>query len=279
MLPIIAMVLLVGPARAQQVSPSFETVSIRRNTNQAIPLAVRFAPDGAFAMTNTPVSQIVQQAFGPLADWQVAGLRDWMHTERYDVAATADPSVRSPTPEQRQAMVRGMLTERFKMQAHFEMRDLTVYNLVVARRDGRLGPQIKPIQEDCDAIRAAAVAAAKAAGTPLAPPPPTGPIPTCFARSLNRRWEGDIRFEQIASRLQLMLRRPVVDKTGLSGYYHIDFAYRYEPLSIAAQATNADADGASLFSLVQDQLGLKLQAAEGPVRVLVIDRLERPTEN
>jgi uncharacterized protein (TIGR03435 family) len=268
--------LAVGAGQARQADPAFDVVSIRRNTDPAVRSAFRTSPDGGIVFTNIPLASIVsQRAFEPLNEWQVAGMPDWARTERYDVIATGDPAVPAPTPEQRQAMVRGMLTERFRMVTHFETRELPVYELVIARGDGKLGSKIRPIQEDCVAIRAAA-AAAREAGRVPAPPPPAEPIPTCFFRMANGRWEGDVPFELIPARLQTLLRQPVIDKTGLNGYYHIDFEYRFETALTVGQNASTDV---SLFTLVQEQLGLNLKSGRAPIRVLVIDRLEPPTPN
>jgi uncharacterized protein (TIGR03435 family) len=196
------------------------------------------------------------------------------------VNATGDPDVPSPTPAQRASMAEAMLHNRFMLETHYESRERPVYNLVLVRKDGRLGAGLRAIQDDCAAIRAAEEAAR--AAVLRAPGPPTRPAGPCFFSRVNNRLEGGVTIDLLAIIVQGLLRQPVMDKTGLHGYFHVDFTAGVEPqLTVATPGTTVNEPGAvpSIFTALQEQLGLKLEAARASLRVLVIDRFERPSEN
>src|SRR5687767_9778735 len=176
-----------GPAQTTPASPSFEVVSIKRNVaDRAGGLPVNSTtiqrPDGGFTMTRVPVAILISRAYPPNPPADMVGLPEWARTEFYDVSATSP--LAKATPDDRISMLRQMLADRFKLSVHFEKREQSVFDLAVARSDGRLGPNIKPVDVDCDAKLAADRAAAEAAlqaGTPAprpqfpdlnAPPPP-----------------------------------------------------------------------------------------------------------
>src|SRR6185369_232153 len=109
-------------------------------------------------MINVNVGNIIGRAYGTIpAD--MAGLPDWDRNERFDVSATS--SLARATAEDRAAMLRAMLTDRFKLAVHVEKRRQPAYDLVLARKDGRLGPGLKPIDADCAKIREERTAAAE----------------------------------------------------------------------------------------------------------------------
>ena len=200
-------------------------------------------------------------------------------------------------------MLRAMLADRLKLAAHFEKREQQVYDLVVARSDGKLGSGLTPIDADCAAKVAAdraAAAAAINAGTP--PPRPqmpdfNVPPPACTLRtvSLGLRdrqtgrpgnplrpgdlMEGEATMETLAQVLRLSTARLVVDKTGLRGSYRISmtfdgFGSRRGP-EIAAPPDAMP----TVFIAIREQLGLELKSSKAELDTLVIERLERPTEN
>jgi uncharacterized protein (TIGR03435 family) len=183
-------------------------------------------------------------------------------------------------------MMKALLADRFKLAVHVEQREQPVYDLVLARSDGRLGPGIKPSEADCIARAAAqrAVAeAARAAGT-LPPPPPrpdfTAGVPPCTMFMTGPRMEGDATMEALARLLRGATGRMVVDKTGLTGSYRLVMEYdRLAAIRGPDAAPTAGSPPPSVFTAVQDQLGLKLEPSKALLDTLIIDRLERPTEN
>jgi uncharacterized protein (TIGR03435 family) len=269
-------------------------------------------PDGGLTMLNVPTALLIARAYSGTTNSgatsaDVVGLPGWATTERYDVVATS--SLSSATPEQREAMLRAMLADRFKLTAHYEDREQPVYDLVVARKDGRLGPAMKPSEADCVATAAERGARGRGRGVPRGAgggvPPGTGPgagfngagrrggqaaggsdrnvpPPPCSFRMTGDRIEGDTTMTALARVLRVPAGRFVIDKTGLTGSYRIlltlDRAPEQGGRGPRTETPSADL-APSIFTAIHEQLGLKLEPAHTVRETLVIDRLERPTEN
>ena len=268
--------------------PRFDVVSIRRNTSNVLGSnGSSERPDGSFTLLNIPIMTLIGRAqFPAIAPIDMVGLPEWAQREPYDVSATS-PLRRPATPEERAAMLRAMLAERMKLVTHVETREMPVYDLVRARGDGRLGPGIKPSETDCVAKAAAdraAAEAALAAGTP--PPRPSipdmnAPPPTCGPIRVTNGMEGDTTMENLARLLRGVggAGRPVIDKTGLAGSYRIKLEFdRSAGLTGPSLSPSAPALP-TVFTALQEQAGLKLESSKAQRDVLVIDRLERPTDN
>jgi uncharacterized protein (TIGR03435 family) len=211
----------------------------------------------------------------------------WATSEQYDVNATA--LLKNPTIEDRQAMMRALLAERFKFAAHLETQEQPSFDLVLARKDGRLGPGLKPSEVDCVARAAAqraAADAARAAGAAPPPPPTFSPpapgsvVPPCSSRMMGNAFEGDLTMASLATLLRSMAGRYVVDKTGLTGNYRakLEGVRLLQGPGLDPAAGGAD-ELPSIFTALQEQLGLKLESSRARVEVLVIDHIERPSEN
>jgi uncharacterized protein (TIGR03435 family) len=214
-----------------------------------------------------------------LIDSRVLGGPDWIDSERYDIVAKSSTEFRpSPDGPARDLllMMRSLLEERFKLVAHREARELPIYELVVARADGRLGPGLHKSDVDCDAI-----GAAMRAGT-LPPRPPNEPPPCRLMGGPARTIAGGATMRQLAANLSVRQERLVVDKTGLSGRFAFNLAWTPDQVPTGAPPPGIppiDPNGPSIFTALQEQLGLRLEPAKGQVDVLVIDRVEHPTED
>ena len=202
--------------------------------------------------------------------YHIVGAPDWIENERFDIEAKADrdnpPQADAPAPELL-TMMRNLLAERFKLMVHQESREQPVYALVAANADGAPGPQLRRVEVDCAAETARAMAARRGG----APPPPTDPnkMPPCgFRVRPGHVMAKGATLQQLTRSLLWILGRTVVDRTNLSGTYDIDLE--------SAPEETAAAKGPSIFTAVQEQLGLKLDSQRAAVDVLVIDRVERP---
>jgi uncharacterized protein (TIGR03435 family) len=269
--------------------PTFEVVSVKANRTGA-PGGSLVMPPGRFSATNIPLKVLVTNAY-QLSFFQVVGGPDWVGADRFDVAARAPDGT---PPEQTRAMVRTLLKDRFKLVVHMETRDTPIYALVKARADDRLGPNLKPSTTDCGPIReqrAAAIAeAARGRGgrVPVPPPPaPNEPV-VCQMRVSGRGSAtltyraGNITMSALANALRPYVGREVVDRTGLGGEFDFDLQFAPPPTTGSIDAGVPVApldDAASIFTALQEQLGLKLESTRGPVELMVIDGAERPTEN
>ena len=286
----VAAVMLVAASQAfaqTPPGPTFEVVSIRPHTTDPNSGSWQQRPDGGYVMVNGSIRRLIATAYPTSSPTGIVGLPSWAESERYDVTATATLSA-PPTPDERREMMRAMLADRFQLRVHYESREEPAFALVLARGDGRLGPEMKPAETDCEAQVAAErerVEAARAAGVPPAPPRFTPPAPDappvpCTLRMIGEVMDGDVTLETLARMLRPSAGRPIVDQTGLTGYYHI--VLRYDQLaSIRGPATAASepGDAVSIFTALPEQLGLKLEPTRATLDVVVIDSIERPSAN
>jgi uncharacterized protein (TIGR03435 family) len=279
----------VGP----HVDPNtrFEVAVIKAVADTNGQVLMRMAP-GRFE-SSVPVGVLLRQALQK-PDYQIVGAPGWMDTQRYSIIAKPPEGV---PPTAISVMLANLLKDRFQLATHLETREQPIYHLVLARADGRLGPELKRTSAECQAIITERIAAAQAAaagrgGPPPLPtfPGPNDPLPCGFARipvGLVAA-SGRTIAEFARGTLSDLAGRPVIDKTGLTGMY--DFTLKYapdgrvagplgliSPPPLGAPAQALDPDAPSLFVALQEQLGLKLENARGPVEVVVIDRMEQPT--
>jgi uncharacterized protein (TIGR03435 family) len=256
--------------------PGFEVVSIKLSPAPSGDVVrsnlFRQRPDGGLTVTRMFIGNLIARAYAPIIRFDIVGLPDWASRDFYDVSATSPLS--SPTAQQRTAMLRAMLADRFRLLAHTERRELPSYDLVLDRKDGRLGPGLAPLDLDCEAVLAARREAAA-----TSPPPEIDsdkPPPCTLVGSLNAI-RGDVAISVLAQMLLGPTGRHVVDKTGLRGTYRINLTYELANVALGAVAPPENA--LSVFTAVREQLGLRLEPSRAERDVLVIDRLERPTEN
>jgi len=252
----------VGAPPAATASASamrFDVVSIKRNeTDHMGPAMVYSAPESdTMTLVNMSPHMMIGTAYGlPLHD-QIVGLPSWTDAETYDMEGKISEenaaAFRRLLPMQRNPILRSVLADRFHMTCHFETRTEAAYALVVAKK----GPKLTEV-------------AARTLPNGLQDP---GGIRT--ARNAIVATAAPISL--LLAELQGRLGRPAIDRTGLSGRY--TFRLNWTPDSPSApNAPDADS-GPSIFTALQEQLGLKLEATHAPVQVLVVDHIERPTEN
>lgn len=273
----------------------FEVASVKANKSGPMMSMMRTVPS-EFRMTNIPLRLLITQAYR-LSGYQLVGGPSWLDSERFDIVAKAPGGSR---PDQTMLMLRGLLAERFKLKVHGETRETQIYALVLARSDGRLGPKLSKSTDDCEKIladRRAAAAAARAGGAGPVPFTPPGPNekPVCTINMrpitvtngmpvLNFRGGGQ-PMQVLVSQISSFVNKRVVDRTGLTGLYDFELQFSMGgqmPLTTQAAGgatpTAPIDDGPTMFDAVRE-LGLKLESERGPVEHLVIDSVERPTED
>ena len=277
---------VIGHAEAPAAGPTFDVVSVKPSPPQTGGLVFRInavtqRPDGGVTIAQAIVQLLIASAYPGTDLNDMVGLPAWAADDRYDISATA--SLSSPTNDDRVAMMRAMLADRFRLLAHTEHREVSSFDLVLARDDGKLGPNLTPSDVDCEALAAARRAAAEEArrnGTP--PPPPTrfdpNAPPPCAMFGTPTGFRGDMSIDALASMLRGQAGRVVVNKTGLRGTYRVSLTFS-RALGRGPDVAPLPDDGPSVFTAVREQLGLKLDPSRTERDVLVIDRLERPTEN
>ena len=237
-------------------------------------------PGGQWFAQNTEFISILRSAYTAFAlPGQIVGGPEWVNTARFDINARAEDN---PTADVMTEMLKGLLADRFSLKVHTEPREVDVYALVLAQPDGRLGPGIKASTKDCQAVEDARQKAAAngAAPTPTAPRP--GARPECGMVSLNmncvqRLATDGLPISAIATGIQSTAGRPVVDRTGLSGRWDVELSFACAA-GLQAASDRPDAP-VSVFTAVQEQLGLRLEARKEKMDVLVIDAVEMPRPN
>jgi len=247
-LVLVAACAALGAAEGQ----SFDVASVHQNKSGTTQTSINYTPGGV-TFTNLQLRAIIQFAYGINQPARLAGVPDWANSERFDIVAHGAVT----SVEVRRLMLQTLLADRFKLAVHTERRSLPIYTLVLARSDGKLGPTLKPSTADCAAQR-------------------------CGARTVA---PGDVNLTGVqmgafAAMLSITQGRSVVDGTGLTGMYDIHLAFAPDTtVGPGAAETAALDDRPSIFTALQEQLGLQLQPGTRPEDVIVVDRVSHPDEN
>ena len=274
---------LQGSAPASPGPQTFEVASVKPNRTGDARSMLGMPPGGRLTATNVLLRTLVQQAF-QVQDFQMAGGPAWIDSERFDVDARAGREI-PPSPPgtigPMQAMIQALLADRFRLRTHREVREQPIYSLVLARDDGRPGPQLRTAGNECAPVKVPG-------GFPAPPPPPGGPQ-AAGAPAVCPSLAGPffisgrrMTMAQLASGLATRVGRMVVDQTGLPGNFDFELSFTPDnaPPGQLMRFNGVEFDaGPSIYTAVQEQLGLKLESTRGPVEVLVIDSVERPSEN
>ena len=270
---IVAAVTASAPVASQDAgAAAFDVISIRPQDGD--PSFIPSTPR-RFVDVNATLRSLVTWAWD-VRGFQVEGGPDWAGSQRFDVSATTSRPVSETTMR---LMVRQLLADRFRLQTRVETREMTRYALRMARTDGRLGPSLQRATRDCSAILAARFGA---------PAPADSGEPECpwrvgISPPVARMMVDGTPMRAFAGLLERLVNRKVVDETGLQGAFDIrlEFSSDQMPIPIPPGDTPpaAPRDGLSLFTALEDQLGLELRSVRGPVDVIVIESAERPSPN
>lgn len=252
--------------------PPFEALSVKRNSDVGMGKMSGASFPGQFRIVNIPLHFILLEAFG-VREHALVGSPTWARDERFDLLGTFPAEVIAGRDGYRR-MLEKALVERFGLKRHRETRALPIYRLIMARSDRRLGPDLKPSTVDCAQWLAEKKPRA-GAGTPSRVAP-GGRRPACD--SLPTRQfiaAGTQPISVLARSLESLTGRFVVDETGLEGNFDYDLEFT-RTLETASTPTAGDGKP-SIFTALQEQLGLKLESDRRPMPVVVIDAISRPT--
>jgi uncharacterized protein (TIGR03435 family) len=242
--------------------PQFDVISVKPSKDNRT--SVQFTPDGMRG-TGVTTQFLLFEGFGGINQNQVIGEPSWSTADRFDieakVAAEDLPTMARMTFEQRRTMFQQILAERFKLVAHHETHELPIYQLVIGKNGSKL-------KESAPDDPSSATPARKGMMFGLGKVTATGGSMSMFITPLSRQ-----------------LGRIIVDKTGLTGKY--DFTLEWTPEGGAPPPAGASPSGAAppdqpgpdIFTAIQEQLGLKLEPTKGPVDVIVVDHIEKPSAN
>lgn len=267
---IIVAVTLSALAGAQSSNPAFEVASIKPNKTGSNRVNIAPQPGGRFTATNVSAMDLIAIAYGTSGAFpraNIVGAPTWLGRDRFDIQAKA---VGSPTQEEFALLLRSLLADRFRLTTHLETRERPIYTLVLGRKDRTLGAGLRPSALNCagapDSLpvgceMVSVPGTLKALGTPM--------------RALTRMltsWVDD--------------HREVRDETGLTGTFDMEMTWTPTRMptvppdaspELARALQSADPNGPSLFTALEEQLGLKLIAGKDRADVLVIDHIEPPT--
>ena len=275
---------------AQSAAPAFEVASIKRNKSGDGFMGMGMQPGGRLTMMNMPVRQLIVRAYG-VQPYQVLGGPSWITSDRFDITAKAPGDA---SPQQMNAMLETLLADRFKLKVRRETRQSDVYRLVKARADGKLGEALKPAAVNCDMARGRAAGPVPGPGAGPAPargPAPGGPMmgPCQFLIAPGRFQVAGQSMAAFANSLGMQVGRPVLDESGLQGAYDFTLTFMPDPGGRgmpagppppgAPELPPIDPNAPALPTALQEQLGLRLESAKGPVEMIVIDSIDQPTED
>jgi uncharacterized protein (TIGR03435 family) len=271
--------------------PSFEVASIKPSDPGQPGSSIMNQPGGRMVIRKMPFRALMTFAYG-VRDFQISGGPGWATTDFWDMEARAEegsipPPTGSPDPNTPNPMairLQSLLEDRFQLKIHRETRDLPIYELSIAKG----GLKMKS-SEDQTPFRP------PQRGAPLPPPmQPGGGMPRFSLRMGRGSMEAvAMAIPNIVQAFSSQLGRTIVDKTGLKGLYDLKLQWTPDGPALGGPvgpggppgpggpeaAPPIDPNGPSIFTAVQEQLGLKLESAKGPVEVLVIDSVQKPTEN
>lgn len=260
---------------SQPAPLTFEVASIKPSPPDEQHFMIQFQPGGGLRATGVTLKMLITQAYD-VREFQVSGGPGWINTERYDIVARPEHNADSDLPpedprkmsdeqrktlgEQLRARLVALLADRFRLKVHRETQQAPAYALVV----GKNGPKLKQAEAGSE------------------------------ARGRMRMGRGElngdgVKLEFLAQVLANQLGRPVVDKTGLTGNYDIKLAWTPDPGQPAPPPLGPppglepspvpDPSGPSIFTAIEEQLGLRLESQKGPIETIVIDSVEKPSEN
>jgi uncharacterized protein (TIGR03435 family) len=255
------------------VTPAFEVASVKLVKEfPPPPFGCGFGPGGRFRGVGT-AQWFIACAYGipaARAHEEISGSPNWLDVDLFAIEARSAPESVSRSQADGLVMLRSLLAERFKLAVHREAKEIPIYALVMARRDGKFGPRLLATPSQC--------AAWIGGGRQGAPPTIPGDLP-CGRQVVNALGfrSTAMPMSQLANLLSPRVERLVQDQTGLTGTFALDLQWRQGDGPLGADL--ADNLPTSVFTALQEQLGLKLESRKGRVDLLVIDHVQRPTPN
>jgi len=244
-------------AQSPVARKQFDVAAVKLNTSEDRHFEFHNLPGGNLTATGVTLKMLLMQAYS-LQSFQVSGGPDWINVARWDIRAKTEGIDGRLPRDEFGRMLRALIEDRFQLKVHHETREMLVYALLVAKT----GPKLTPHAGESKPGR------------------------------LDRGW---LSFNKrgtaaLASELSLQMGRMVIDKTGLPGDYDFELHWTPEPGQAGAEAMGlppeasdgpqpVDTNGLSIFTALPQQLGLRLESQKGPVEMLVIDHVERASEN
>jgi len=254
---------------------AFEVASVKSNQSDAVatsrfPLGSGdgFAPGALFSATNQPLIVYLRFAY-KLGQSDLLSLPGWIYEERFDIESRAPGS---PTKDEMRLMMQSLMAERFKLRTHTERRTQAVFDLMLAKA-GTTGPQLQRHPDEGSCTTASRLQ------LPPIPCGSVGPAPASMP-GRGRIVANGLTMTRLASFLKnpfTGVDRPVVDRTGLTGAFDLSVEWSLAPDPAPSPNSQVEDSRPTFLEALREQLGLTLKSTKGPVDLLVIDHIERPT--
>jgi uncharacterized protein (TIGR03435 family) len=277
---VVCLLILSSAAIAQvgqkDTRTEFDVVSIKPAAPDEIGHRFLFTPGGRLTVTNLTLKELIALAWR-IQPYQISGGPPWIDSARYHISAKPETP---PKQSEILLMVQSLLADRFQLTVHHETKEVPIYALVMAKRDGQLGPGLTESQE-----RVCAPGDSSLAPTRIEP----GKLPEVRCGTINMSPRlvraASVSLPVLAETLSEVLGRTVVDKTGLTGTFDIKLEWTPDEVQAmqlppdGSQPSPSDSTRPSIFTALQEQLGLKVESRKGLGEILVVDRAEKPSEN
>ena len=247
-------------SRADAKAPAYDVVVIKPNKSNSDSISANTGED-TYTATNVSLKMIMQNAYDIKIDL-IHGLTGWADSARFDVQAKivdmSAEAIKKLTPEERRAMLRGLLEDRFQLKVHKQFETLPVYEMIIAKSGSKL-KEVEPPKPDSEIDEHKTLDGIERGNMRM---------------GSTQLFAHDVGLSLLTSVLSHQLHRTVIDKTGLRGKY--DLALNW---STDDPAASSDSSAPILFTALEEQMGLRLQPAKGAVETLVVDHVEMPKEN
>lgn len=270
---VVALVILAPACLALAQSSSskraqFEVASLKPNKSAGSVTKLLYLEGGRFSATNASLKNLIGYAY-KAQYFAISGGPAWIDSDRFDIEAKAEDS--DATHAQIEAMLQSLLADRFRLTVHRETKQVAVYVILPAKKGTKL---TSPGEVKCVEFRP---------DSPIPPPPAPGEPPFI---PCGRLWGtgsqisgGKVTMSQLTETLAGIMARPVIDQTNFTGTFdvHLEFSLVGTAFRPADPDAPADTSRPTIFTALEDQLGLKLESGKGPAEILVIDHAEKPT--
>jgi uncharacterized protein (TIGR03435 family) len=247
---------------------AFEAASVKPSSPDARGTIIAMPPGGRLEIANMTLKEMIGEAYH-IQPYQISGGPAWLDSTHYDISAKVGKEVKR---DDVLVMLQALLADRFHLTIRREVRQLPIYALVLAHRDGQPGPKlIESKAGGCtepDPVNPFAVDPAKLCGN--------------FALGPDGLTLNSATIGSLAPRLSRLIGRNVIDKTGLTKRYDVNIEWTPDEsffMRLPPGERPAQFDGPSIFTVFRDQLGIAFRSGKGPVEILVIQRAEKPAEN
>jgi len=268
LLLVACLLLSMGVGVTAQTRPEFEAASVKPAAADARSTAIFMPPGGRLEVINMTLKAMIENAYN-IQPFQISGGPGWMDSDHYDISAKAENPVKR---EEILRMLQSRLADRFRVTMRRQIKELPLYALVVARKDGKLGPRLTESKKggctEPDPAKLVAADPERLCGHWMLSPDGITLVSAPISKMI-----------PLLSRL---LGRQVLDRTGLEKNFDINIEWapdQFQAMQLPRDGERPDSNSPAIFTVFREQLGLEFKMQKGPVEVFVVERAEKPSGN